>query len=138
MAVDPDIAPDFDQPAVGADQNRCTKDALESLAIHGFFAPDTIRLQHLMLLIRDKRNGELVLVAKGFLGFLRIGRNSQYRSPAFRKFAFKTREVDRLFGAARGVRTRVEKQHEFLPAEVAQRNRLAAVARQAKGGRLDR
>jgi hypothetical protein len=45
MAVDLDVTPDLDDPAVGADQNRCTKYALEDFAIHGFFAPDAVRLQ---------------------------------------------------------------------------------------------
>src|SRR3984885_1760834 len=135
MAVDLDMTPDFDDPAVGADQNRCTKYTLESSAIHGFFAPNAVRLQHLMRLIRDQRNGEFLLVAKGFLDFWGVGRNSQYGGLAFRKFALQAREVDGLLGAARGVRTWIKKQHQFSPAEVGQRNRLAPVARQAEGGR---
>ena len=51
VAVDPDMAPGLCDPAVCANQNRRAKNALESSAIHGFFAPDAVRLQHLMLLI---------------------------------------------------------------------------------------
>src|ERR1700692_3342048 len=136
MAVDLHIAPDLDDAAVGPDQNRRTKYALEGSAIHGFFTPNAVRLQHLMRLIRGKRNREFVLVAKGFLGFWRVGRNAQYRGMAFRKFALQAREVDGFLGATRGVRTWIKKQHEFSPGEVGQRNRLASIARQAEGGRF--
>src|SRR5258708_28520385 len=67
MAVDPDIAPDLYDPAIRVDQNRCAKNALKGPAIHGFFAPGTVSLQHLVLLVRNKRHGKLVLVPKGFL-----------------------------------------------------------------------
>ncbi len=46
------------------------------------------------------------------------------------------REVDGLLGAARGVRARIEEQHEFLAGEVGQRDRAAAVARQVEAGAL--
>ena len=51
VAVDPDIAPDFCDSPVGADQNRCPNNSEEFLAIHGFFAPGAIGFQHLMSLI---------------------------------------------------------------------------------------
>src|ERR1700744_613896 len=66
MSVDLHTAPDFKDLAVYADQNRGAKDALEGPAIHGFFAPGAIRLQHLMLLIRRQRDRKLMLVPKGF------------------------------------------------------------------------
>src|SRR5450756_2543959 len=67
MPVDLHIAPDIQHAAIRADQNRGANNAEEGPAIHRFFAPDPVRLQHLMLFIRDPRSGELVLVAKGFL-----------------------------------------------------------------------
>jgi hypothetical protein len=51
MAVDADVAPDLRRLAVGPDQHRGAKNPKEALAIHGFFAPGAIGLQHLMLFI---------------------------------------------------------------------------------------
>src|SRR6266403_3742207 len=82
MAIDLHIAPDLYDLAVWADQNRCAKNALEGPAIHGFFSPGTVSLQHFVLLIRNKRHGKLVLVSKGFLRPGRIGGNTQYYGPA--------------------------------------------------------
>src|SRR5437899_3786151 len=87
MPINPYMAPDSDDPAIGADQNCCAMNALESLAIHGFFAPDAVGLQHLVLFIRDKRDGELMLVSEGFLCPWRVGRNTQYRGLVFSKRA---------------------------------------------------
>src|SRR5258706_13990008 len=39
MAIDLHIAPDLHDLAVWADQNGCSKNALEGPAIHGFFSP---------------------------------------------------------------------------------------------------
>jgi len=82
MAVDPDVAPDFGDLSVGADQNGGPKNPEEGPAIHGFFAPSAIRLQHLMFLIRDQRNRELVLVTKGFLGLHGVGGDAEHGRPA--------------------------------------------------------
>ena len=51
VTIDPDIAPDLGDFAVGADQHGGAKNPEESPAIHGFFAPGAIGLQHLMFLI---------------------------------------------------------------------------------------
>src|ERR1700722_5196449 len=59
VAIDLYIAPDLQDPAIGADQHRRTNNALEGPAIHRFFTPGAIGLQHPMLFIRNKRNREL-------------------------------------------------------------------------------
>ncbi len=51
VAIDPDIAPDFGDLAIGTDQNSRAKNPEEGPAIHGFFAPSAIGLQHLVFLI---------------------------------------------------------------------------------------
>src|SRR5258708_25884240 len=127
MPVSPHIAPDPDHPAVGADQNRCAKNALEGPTVHGFFAPDAVGLQHLMLLIRNKRDGEPMLVSKGFLCLWRVGRNTQYRSLVFSKRTRQSREVDGLLGAARRVPARIEKQHELFSRIFGHRNAVATI-----------
>src|ERR1019366_9010290 len=136
MAIDLHIAPDPLDPAIRADQNRCAKNAMEGLAIHGFFAPDAVSLQHLVLLVRCKRSGELMLVSKGFLRLWGIGRNAEYGGLTFRKCARQSGEIDGLLCAARRVRARIEKQHELAPRIVRQRDGVAAVAWQSEGRRL--
>src|SRR5450631_3811676 len=83
VAVDFHMAPDADDPAILADQHGGAKNALEGPAIHGFFAPDAIGLQHPMLLIRDERSFQLMSVSKGFLRLHGVGRNAQYRGVTF-------------------------------------------------------
>jgi len=63
VAIDPDIAPDLDDPAIRADQNRSANDSLEGPAVEGFFAPGAVGLEHFVLAIgtvlppsRGKRN----------------------------------------------------------------------------------
>src|SRR6266478_4390793 len=77
-----------------------------------------------------------MLVPKGFLRLERVGRNTQDRGLTLRKRASQSCEVDGLLGAARGVRARVEKQHEFSSRIVGERDGFAAIARKAEGGRL--
>ena len=67
MPIHLHIAPDLDDPAIGPDQKSGPKNALEGLAVHRFFAPDPVGFQHLVLLIRNKRRTQLVLVSKSFL-----------------------------------------------------------------------
>ena len=129
MAIDPDMAPDPDDPAVGADQNRCPKYPMEGLAVHRFFAPDAIGLQHLMLFIGSKGNGEFMLVAKRLLRPQWVGRDAEHGGVAFRKRSLQPAEVDGLLGAARRVRAWIEKQHQSFAREVGQRDGVAAVAR---------
>src|SRR6516162_11339338 len=47
VPIDLDAAPDPLDPAVGPDQHRGAKNALEGSAIHGLFAPRPIRAEHL-------------------------------------------------------------------------------------------
>src|SRR5947209_18729552 len=42
MAIDLHIAPNLDDPATGSDQKGGPKNALEGLAIHRFFATDSV------------------------------------------------------------------------------------------------
>src|SRR3979490_139770 len=110
MAIDLDMAPAPGDSAIRTDQNHCAKNAMEGPAIHGFFAPSAVSFQHLMLLIRNKRRGQLVLVSKGLLDLWRAGGNAQYRGPTVGKRAGQPREVDGLLGTARRVGARIEKQ----------------------------
>ena len=68
MAVDLHIAPDPGDLAVGPDQNRGAKNSQEGLAIHGFFAPGAVGLQHLVLSRPREGHAEAVLVAELLLG----------------------------------------------------------------------
>src|SRR5712691_9920900 len=77
-----------------------------------------------------------MLVPKGLLRLERVGRYPQYRGLALRKRSRQPCEVDGLPGAARGVRARVEKQHEFSSRIVGERDGFAAIARKAEGGRF--
>src|SRR5690349_13092497 len=77
MAVDLDVAPHLGHAPVGPNQNRGPNDSEESSAIHRLFTPGAIRLEHLMLLIRNQRNGQLVLVAERFLCLPRIRRYAE-------------------------------------------------------------
>src|SRR5260370_42219439 len=129
------IGRDFCDPAVCADQTLRPKNPLEGPAIHGFLSPRTVSLQHLVLFVRNKRYGKLVLVAKGFLRPWRIGGNAQYRGPAFGEGARQPREIDGLPGAAGRVRARIEKQHELFSGVVEQRDDIATVTGKAEGAR---
>src|SRR6201996_9842152 len=100
MAVDLDVAPDPDHPAIGPDQNRGPSYPEEGPAIHRFFAPDAISLQHRVLLIRGERNRQLVFVAKGFLGLGRVGGNAEYDRTAIGKILGEAGGVECLTGAA--------------------------------------
>src|SRR5258708_15450454 len=135
MAIDLHIAPDLCDPAVCADQNRRAKNPLEGPAIHGFLSPRTVSLQHLVLFVRNKRYGKLVLVAKGFLRPWRIGGNAQYRGPAFGEGARQPREIDGLPGAAALVAARLAQPHELFSGVVEQRDDIATVTGKAEGGR---
>src|SRR6266403_5449152 len=77
-----------------------------------------------------------MLVPKSLLRLERVGRNTQNRGLALRKRGRRPREVDGLLGAARGVRARVEKQHEFSSRIVGERDGFAAIARKAEAGRF--
>src|SRR5260370_15162192 len=121
VAINPYIAQDSEDPAISADQNRCAKNAMEGLTIHGFFAPDAVGLQHLVLLIRNKRDGEPMLVSKGFLCLWRVGRNTQYRSLVFRKRTRPSPELHGLLGAARRARARIDIQHALFSPLMGQR-----------------
>src|SRR5258705_7633289 len=135
MAIDLHIAPDLCDPAVCADQNGGGKMPLEGPAIHGFLSPRPVSLQHLVLLVRNKSYGKLVLVAKGFLSPWGIGGTAQFRGPAFGEGARQPREIDGLPGAAGRVRARIEKQHELFSGVVEQRDDIATVTGKAEGGR---
>ena len=60
---------------------------------------------------------KLVLVPKGLLGLWRVGRDAEHRGPAFGEGVRQPGEVDGLPGAARRVRARIEKQHQFPAGE---------------------
>jgi hypothetical protein len=134
MAVDLHVAPDPDDLAVFADQYRGAKNALEGSSIHGFFAPGSVGLEHAVGLVRNKRHHQLVLVAKGLLGLWRVGRDSQYGGSVFGERARQSREVDRLAGAARSIRARIEKQHQPATGEVLERDSVAAILGRRKPG----
>ena len=68
-----------------------------------------------------------MLVPKGLLGFHGVGGDAEHRRAAFGKGILQAGEVDRLPGAAGGVGTRVEKQHQFLPGVIGQRDAVATV-----------
>src|SRR5215218_768860 len=93
MAVDPDMTPDFGDLAVLADQNRCPKNAKERPAIHRFFAPGAIGLQHLMFLIRNQRNRQLVLVPERLLRLDRVGGDAEHGGSAGGEGVLETGEV---------------------------------------------
>src|ERR1700753_4074288 len=114
MAVYFHIAPDSRNPAAFVDQKCCAKNPKERLAIHGFFAPRAVGLQHLVRLIRDQGNRKLMLVPKGFLRLQWIGRYTQHGGLAGGEGAGQAREVDGFLGAARRVGARVEKEYEVF------------------------
>ena len=87
-----------------------------------------------MLLIRDQRNRKLVLGAEGLLGFYGVCRDAEYRGSFIGKRALEPREVDRFPGAAGGVGSGVEEQHQFLARIVGRRDVVAAIAGQVEGG----
>ena len=124
-------------PAIGADQNRGANNAQEGPAIHRFFAPGPVGLQHLDV-VHPKSEEWKARACPERLPAPLAGRpkrrGRRFRSAA--KRARQPREVDGLPGAARGVRARIEKQHEFLAGIVGQRDGAAAIAWQVEGGRL--
>ena len=62
---------------VRSDQERRAHDAHEFSAIHRFFLPHAIGLQHPVLLIRGERYGELVLGLEGVLRGNRVGGDAE-------------------------------------------------------------
>ena len=77
-----------------------------------------------------------MLVPKGFLRLQGIGRDTEDRGLILRERARQSREVDGLLGAARRVRARIEKQHQFLAGVVLKGDGAATVTRQAERRRL--
>jgi hypothetical protein len=120
MAVDLHVAPDFRKPAIRSDQNRAANDSEKRLAIHGFFAPGAIGLQHLVLFIRDQRNRKRVLVAELLLGFQRIGRDAEDSGPTRGEGLRQAGEIDGFPGTAGGVGAGIEEQHQLPSGEVGQ------------------
>ncbi len=89
-----------------------------------------------MFLIRDERDGELVLVAKFLLGLQRVGGDAEHGSAGGREGFGEASEVDRLAGTARRIGTGVEEQDQFAAGIVRQCDGVAAIARQAEAGGL--
>ena len=65
-----------------------------------------------------------------------VGGNAEHRGPGLGECVLEPGEVDRLFGAAGRVCTRVEEQDELFPRIIGQRDGIAAVPRQMEGGRF--
>jgi hypothetical protein len=135
MAVDPHIAPDLCDQAVGADQNRRPNDSHEVPAVHRFFAPGTIRLEHLVLLIRDQRNRKLVLGGKRLLCLYGVRGDAEHLGSCVGKVALEAGEIDGFPGAAGGIGAGIEEQHQLFTRMIGQRDIAAAIAGQAEGGR---
>src|SRR6185437_5859214 len=136
MAIDLYITPDPDHATVRADRYRRATNSEEGSAIHGFFAPSTVSLQHLMLFIRDQRNGKLVLVAKALLRAERVGGDAEDLGSGCRERRLQSREINRLPGAAGRIGAGIKEQHQFLADVVRKRDQAAAIARQMERRRL--
>src|ERR1700691_1781983 len=77
MAADRDLGPDADNPEVGTHQERRAYDAHEFAAIHRFFLPYPVSVEHPVLFIGCKRDSELLLGLEFVLRRYRIGRNAE-------------------------------------------------------------
>src|SRR5712692_10796418 len=73
VALDLHLSPDVGDPAVRAEQESGPNNPHEDLAVHGFFAPDAIGLDHLVAFIGKERNAEIVLLLELVLRRDRIG-----------------------------------------------------------------
>ena len=130
VAVDPDLRPDAGDPAVRPDQHRHANNAHEGPAVHGFLAPGAVGLEHLVGLVREQGDRELVLLLERILGLDRIGRNPDHFGSGLGKSRPKLRKRDQFPGAAGGVGLRVEVQDEFAALEIGEGDAAAAIARQ--------
>ena len=131
MAVDLHIAPYPGDPAVGADQNRGAKDALGRSCHTWIFRPRRRRPPASHAASSETRGTESwCLSRKASCAFSGSAETPSYRGLTFRKGVGQPCEVDGLLGAARGVRARIEKQHELFhpnsrPARRFRRHRAA-------------
>src|SRR3954452_23942013 len=133
VAVDLDLGPDAGDPPVGPDQEGGPGNSQEGPAVHGFFAPDAVGLEHLVGHVGSERYVEAVLLLELVLGLDRIGGDPQNVRAGLLIFGPKLREFNGFAGAAGGVGLGVEVEHELAAVEVGEGQTAAAVARQLEG-----
>src|SRR6516164_11829575 len=68
VALDLDIGPYANDPAVRSDQECGPDDSHEGFAVHRFFTPDSICLEHCVRGIGAKRNRQSMFGLEGILG----------------------------------------------------------------------
>jgi hypothetical protein len=129
MAVDLDLRPDAGDPPVRADQEGRPGDPQEGPAVHGFFAPDAVGLEHLVGLVGKERYAKAVLLLELVLGLDRIGGNPDNVHAGFLVFGPKLREINGFAGAAGGVGLGVEIENELATLEVCEGKSASAVTR---------
>src|SRR6185437_2726478 len=133
VTVDLYLWPDVPDAALAVDQNRLADHAHEFAPIQRLLAPGPVGLEHGLVLVRGEGDRELVLGLELVLRRDRVGRDAQNVGSRAGEGRAQFAEVDRLAGAAGGVRLRIEIEDEIAALEVLQRDRSAAVARQREG-----
>jgi hypothetical protein len=83
-----------------------------------------------VVVVREQRERQLVLLFELHVRLLVVGRHAQHDRTLALEFAVDVADPARLGGTAGGVVLRVEVEDDLLAAEVGQLDRLAGVARQ--------
>lgn len=133
---DTDPRPDARYSTIAINENRCSKNSFEGLAIHGFLTPRAVGFEHLVFFIRYQGNGQLMFIPEGLLFLHGIGRHAEDGRLAFGEGAGESAEIRRFHGAAGCVGPGIEEDYQLASCVVLQRYGLSAVAWQIERRRF--
>jgi len=134
VAFGSDEGPEFLNFAGFADEEGTAHDAHESAAHEVFFLPGAELLDGFVGWIAEKREIEILLGLEGGLGFDGIGAHAEDGDAEIVEFLFCVTKLGRFDGSTGGVGFGVEKEEDALAGEVLERDGLAVVGLEAKGG----
>jgi len=126
--------PDFLDFAGFADEEGAADDAHMGAAHEMLFLPDAELLDGFMGGVAEKREIEILLGLEGGLGFDGIGAHAEDGDAEIVEFLFCVTKLGRFDGSTGGVGFGVEKEEDALAGEVLERDGLAVVGLEAKGG----
>jgi len=134
VAFGSDEGPEFFDFAVLANEERAADDAHEGAAHELFFLPGAELLDGFVGGVAEQREIEILLGLEGGLGFDGVGAHAEDGDAEIVEFLFCVTKLGRFDGSTGGVGFGVEKEEDALAGEVLERDGLAVVGLEAKGG----
>ncbi len=119
-----DLVKNVDDLAVAIDQERGSVDAHVFLAVHAFFRPDTILLDHVLFGVGNELVRQVELGDKLLVRLLAIGRNSENHNVLVVKFVARITERTRFLGSARCVVFGIKPKHDTFAAVIRELDRI--------------